>query len=229
MSILNIILGSGMGVYEPGSITYNTPGSYNWTAPSGVYSVTVELWGGGGSGGNAASGSSYWGGGGAGGQYAMKVVTVSPGTTYGIYVADTQVTANRNGNDTTFATSTVVAKGGMGGGNATSSLDGSGGHGSTSGGVGDTVYAGGNGDGGYYTGCGGGGAGSTGAGGNYIEGHAGVGTPLNGGDGGDWGIKSNNGGSGNDFGGGGAGGRTGSVNISYYGSPGAQGLAILTW
>ncbi len=40
-----------MGLYKPGTITYSISGENNWIAPSGVYSVTVELWGGGGAGG----------------------------------------------------------------------------------------------------------------------------------------------------------------------------------
>ncbi len=40
-----------MGLYKPGTITYSISGENNWIAPGGVYSVTVELWGGGGAGG----------------------------------------------------------------------------------------------------------------------------------------------------------------------------------
>ena len=51
---------------------------YSWTPPAGVTQVMVEMWGGGGGGGPLT------GGGGAG--YSRSLITVTPGTTYGILV-----------------------------------------------------------------------------------------------------------------------------------------------
>lgn len=64
-----------------------TAGTYTWTAPSGVTSVTVELWGAGGGGGAGATLNSGRGGSGAGGgEYRKSVITVVPGNTYTIVV-----------------------------------------------------------------------------------------------------------------------------------------------
>lgn len=209
---------------------YSTSGAYTWTAPSGVTSATVKLWGGGGSG--AGSSSTYrFGGGGAGGQYVEKTVSVNPGAGYSVVVAGTQAggTAGNSGsvgNDSTFASTTVVAKGGAAGlRNATVAAAGS-----TSGGVGDIVYAGG--DGGYRTsggsGGGGGGAGTTGAGGNASGSTAGTGTSLSGGDGGAGRTSSASGNSGVTSGGGGGGAYSASTT-GYTGGTGAQGYATISY
>ncbi|MEI7903050.1 MAG: glycine-rich domain-containing protein, partial [bacterium] len=111
-------------------------GSSSWTVPSGVNWITVECWGGGGAGGGIglAGNTTGSGGGGAGGQYAKKVLAVTPGTTYTVTVG-ASVTGTKGagsaGADTTFATTTVVAKGGAGGGTATGGGSGTGGVGST--------------------------------------------------------------------------------------------------
>jgi hypothetical protein len=54
--------------------------TYSWTAPIGVTSALVQVWGGGGGGANDK------GGGGSGGGYAESEVTVVPGTNYTITV-----------------------------------------------------------------------------------------------------------------------------------------------
>ena len=51
--------------------------STTWTAPTGVTSVTAEVWGGGGGGGGMNASTD--GGGGGGGAYSQQVVTVVPG------------------------------------------------------------------------------------------------------------------------------------------------------
>jgi hypothetical protein len=53
--------------------------THNWTAPAGVTSVMVEMWGGGG-------GGSFVGAG-AGAGYSRGVIAVTPGTVYTINVA----------------------------------------------------------------------------------------------------------------------------------------------
>lgn len=90
-----------------------------WPAPAGVTAITVECWGGGGAGGGMnANYSANRGGGGAGGQYARRSVSVTPGQNYAIDVGagGTGSTGNGGiGGDSTFAGTTVVAKGGAGG------------------------------------------------------------------------------------------------------------------
>jgi hypothetical protein len=68
--------------------TFSTPGTFTWTAPVGVNSASVEIWGGGGGGGvGYADGSSaYGGGGGGGGGYQGQTVNVVGGTNYTIVV-----------------------------------------------------------------------------------------------------------------------------------------------
>ena len=59
--------------------------STTWKCPAGVTKVYVECWsGGGGSGGITGNGSAA--GGAAGGNYAAKMVTVTPDTTYTVTV-----------------------------------------------------------------------------------------------------------------------------------------------
>lgn len=222
-------IGSGQAATD----SYTTPGSTTWTAPAGVTSATVEAWGGGGAGGGATANPAE-GGGGAGGQYAIKVITVTPGNSYTIVVGagGTGSTGNGTaGGDSTFNGTSVIAKGGAGGTGATNGVAGTG---STTGGVG-TVYAGGSGSAGVVSGggcqnggAGGGGAGSGGAGGNAAGNTAGTGTANGGGAGGAGRNSSGTGSAGNAAGGGGGAacaesgtnrsggnGATGMVNISY--------------
>lgn len=88
-----------------------SPGLHAWTAPSGVTSVFVELWGAG------AAGAAGSGGGGAG-AYASATLTVSPGTAYNLSVgaggqANTGTTAAdnaaRNGGPSWFGPSTATS------------------------------------------------------------------------------------------------------------------------
>ena len=87
MSIVQMLL-TGNG-YTPGSQTYSTAGSYSWTCPVGVTSVTVECIGGGGRGFLYEYGTSDGGGGGGGGGYAKSVRSVTPGSSYSLYVGAT--------------------------------------------------------------------------------------------------------------------------------------------
>ena len=213
--------------------TYATSGTQSWTAPAGVTTATVRLWGGGG--GGAGSSSLYNTGGGAGGQFAQKVVSVTPGNDYTVVVAATAAGGasggnnGTTGNDSTFNGTTVVAKGGAGGQRVLGG--GGGGDGSTSGGVGDTVYRGGNGgDGVAFVSCGsgGGGAGTTGNGGDGSNETAGTGTSLYGGTGGAGRTTSGTGNPGNNYGAGGGGGG-GATPGNYAGGSGAQGYAEIEY
>jgi len=218
---------------EAGSQVYSS-GSGNWVSPT-TGTVIVECWGGGGAGGGFITNKVIGrGGGGAGGQYAIKSVSVTQDTSYA-YVVGTGGTGGEGdgptGNDTTFGGGTVVAKGGAGGQSYESG--GTAGQGSTTSGVGDTVYAGGNGSaGGSVTtgGAGGGGAGSTGAGGNASGNTAGTGTSELGGDGGAGIVGQANGNPGNNYGGAGSGGSNNPAsNTNRSGGSGAGGYIRITW
>lgn len=197
-------------------------------------SVTVSLWGGGGAGGG--SDVSWQGGsGGAGGQFAQKSVSINPNTQYAIIVAAARAgsgapNSGLAGNDSTFDTSSVVAKGGAGG----AKNKGQKGLGSTTGGVGDIVYKGGDGaTGASYGAPGGGGAGTTGNGGNAQQtgsGGGGIGASLNGGNGGAGRQTDNrNGYPGSNYGGGGGGGLGSSFGNAMAGGAGAQGYAEIKY
>lgn len=137
-----------------------------WTDPAGITSVDIELWGAGGGGSTAV-------GGGGGGAYSFcDNVSVTPTTGYTVQVGVSA--ANTTGEDSTFDTSTCVAKGGLSG-----AAGGTGG--AAASGTGTTKFSGGNGR--VFTGGsgGGGGAGTAangsntststgGAGGNYSGG-----------------------------------------------------------
>lgn len=202
-----------------------------WEAPSGVTSVTVHCFGGGGSGGGGGSQSTYGSGGGAGGQYAAKVVSVTPGNVYTVTIgaggAAVSGTAGNPGGDSWFSSSsTVIAKGGVGG-QYNSDSGAPGGQGSTVGGIGDVVYRGGHGNEGgiFLSGGGGGGAGFSGSGGDASFDQGGAGT-VPGGDGG-YGtqLEDADGNSGITYGGGGGGARG---QFSYSGA-GANGAVVLTY
>lgn len=218
---------------QPMATTVETfaAGTSTWICPPGVTSIQVECWGGGGAGGGATV-NGDGGGGAAGGQYAINAaVTVVPGTSYTIIAGavKTGTTGSAGaGNDSTFATNVVVAKGGAGG----TANGGAGGTGSTTGGVGTTVFAGGNGvagTNGTRSGGGGGGAGSGGAGGNAALITGGTGTATGGGNGGAGRAATlGAGGAGSSFGGGGGGGyRT--TTTSEAGGNGAAGQVKLTY
>jgi hypothetical protein len=161
-------------------VSYTTPGTYSWTAPAGVTSVSAIAVGGGGSGGAAY----FAGGGGGGGGLGWKNnIPVTPGQSYTVVVGagGVAVTAAAGGQGTAggdsffINNSTVAGLGGAAG--VGSSLDtnvvraggvgggfvgdggGSGGTGGSS--SGDTA-GGGGGAGGYSEAGGGGGAGSYG-------------------------------------------------------------------
>lgn len=215
--------------------TFNTSGT--WNVPGGVYSATVEIWGGGGAGG-AATGNPATGGGGAGGAYSVKVVAVSPGNSFTVTVGTGGAGGGGDGgagNDSWFDTAgTALAKGGAGGiaGTANSS-NGAGATGSCTGCIGDTTYAGGSGGTGNFTsgvqgsGAGGGGAGSSGVGGNATVNVAGTGTG-GGGDGAAGVGNSTAGNTGNAPGGGGSGAKA-STNANRNGGSGADGRVTVTY
>jgi len=133
-------------VANPGQIQFVGSGTVTWVVPTGVNSVSVCCIG------NGGTGSDVSGYSGGGGELRYKNnITVTPGSSITVAVG------NSGGAQSTFNSTTVVAKGG---GNATDIAGGAGG----SGGTGD---GGGNGGAGHASkGAGGGGAGGySGAGG----------------------------------------------------------------
>lgn len=99
-------------------VLLTTPGAGNWTKPAGVTEVIVECWGGGGAGGGATINDNAGNGGGAG-SFSRKLITyTSPEASipYSIAASVTGIAGNGPiGNNTTWQTSVVVAKGGSGG------------------------------------------------------------------------------------------------------------------
>ena len=191
------------------TFVYSTPGTTNYTPYVDVDTALVACWGGGG-GGGIISGSG--GGGGGGGAFASSSVAVTFGTNYVVRVgvggtADTAA----GGGDSSFATTTVVADGGLGTTGATGAAGGT-----VANSTGSVEFAGGTGGTGNTTGdVGGGGGGSAGphgAGGNGAAGTSGtVGGGGGGGNGGSAGSGST-GGSSTNGGAGGTGDSNGSAN-----------------
>jgi hypothetical protein len=145
--------GSAGAVYGGGRLDWYFQ-STNWTAPAGVSSVKVRVWGAGGGGGYCIDNQSNATGGGGGG-YAEKILLVTPGTSYAVTVGTgglggwydgqntgTQFTA-QSGGSSSFA-ALISATGGGGGINVNQTGNyGSGSGGSGSGG--DINFTGGSG------------------------------------------------------------------------------------
>ena len=189
-----------------GQQAYTTPGTYSWTAPAGITSVSVVCVG-------AGGGTSYSGGGG-GGLGWKNNISVTPGQSYTVVVGiggSGGTSSNDNatsGTDSYFINATTV-KGG--GGVRGRTFDG--GNGLSTGGIG-----------GNYVGDGGGNGGNGGAGEGYYGGAASGGAGGYSGNGGAGGKATpspdfpGNPGSGGGGGGGGADG--------YYGGGGGGGVGI---
>ncbi|MFY9461679.1 MAG: glycine-rich domain-containing protein, partial [Candidatus Sungiibacteriota bacterium] len=214
-----------------------------WTAPTGVTSVTAEVWGGGGGGGgqNLASDG---GGGGGGGAYSRSVITVVPATIYTVTVGaagtgNAGCTASTAGGDSWFSTTgTILAKGGSPGACSTGTPPAGGLGGVAASGVGTIKFSGGQGEIGRNNAAGLGGYGGSSAG-TAANGFSGpqtwstatyptASTPAGGGHGGNGGATANAAGSAPASGnGGGGGGAAEGTNIS--GGNGAVGKVILTY
>ncbi|MFT3793931.1 choice-of-anchor D domain-containing protein [Flavobacterium sp.] len=218
--------------------TYSTPGTYTFTVPTGVTSITVEAWGAGGKGGSRSSSSTYATGGGGGGAYARRAaIAVTAGATYTVVVGAGSSDNNQPGGNSTFTHSTstlnVVAEGGDS--CPTNTLTGATG-GTVAGSFGATVFAGGNGATGVNSGTrwsGGGGSSAgrgagTGAAGVTATTMTGATAPTVGGDGGD-GRNSNNDGQAANNPGGGGGGAYRSSGSSRNGGQGGNGQVIITY
>jgi hypothetical protein len=148
-----------------GEQSYTTPGTYSWTAPEGVTSVSVVTVGGGASGSVVLTTNTTTGRAGGGGGLGWKNnISVVPGQSYTVVVgaggtavtrSTTGVTSGNSGQDSYFINTSTV----RGGSGTSSSGGGWSGDGGTFGGAGGTsrfsVFS----DGYYYIAGGGGGAG----------------------------------------------------------------------
>lgn len=188
-----------------GEVIYNTTGTYTWTAPAGVTSVSVIAIGAGGAGNHGWGGhNGYDGGagGGGGGLSYKNNITVIPGNTYTVVVGaqgrdidggiQTPGGIAGSGGDSYFINTSTV-KGG-GGGGASYNVGGTGGSIFGTGAVGGagstatTFSSGGGGGAGGYSGAGGAGgagaaAGTSGTGGSGGGGGGGADTGAGGGGG----------------------------------------------
>jgi hypothetical protein len=230
-----------------GSQTFNTAGTFTFTVPAGVTSITVSAWGGGGAGGGVV-GQTKGGGGGEGGSFVRGTISVTPGTPYTVVVGSggTGNSGNgTNGGASSFGGSGLFnAIGGAGG--AVGNSFGNGGSATNTGnavsGTSTSDFYGGN--GGTATnassassGGGGGSAGAGGAGGNggspLTAGTAGAaGSPPAPGAAGAVGRGSQNDGNGNAGaapGGGGSGARNANNGTTFNGGTGGNGQIIVTW
>lgn len=196
----------------PGQQAYTTDGTYSWTAPAGVTSVSVVVVGTNYPT-NSASALAY-----------KNNITVVPGNSYTVFVSSTYASRCYFINTSTVSASTLTLRTGDGGGNGGANTGGGAGGYSGSGGAGGLGAAGSSGSGGGGGGGGGGlasyvyeadgggggvgllGQGSNGTGGGFVNGPSG-GTAYGYG------------------GGGGSGGTTGGTSVTdgVGGSPGASG------
>ena len=95
---------------EPGEHQYTLAGTYSWTAPAGITSISVVAIGGAGS----NSGTSWSSGGGGGGLAYKNGITVVPGNTYTVVVGAAGQRGVKGSGGTSYFidTSTVAASGG---------------------------------------------------------------------------------------------------------------------
>ena len=159
---------------------FTKPGSYSWTVPVGVTSISVVCIG-------AGGGSSAWNGGGGGGLVYKNNVVLTPGASIPVVVGAGGTTSSA-GQASSFNTSIIAYGGTSGGIGGTSGVGGSfaGGDGGGSGGTSGSISgATGGGGAGGYTGNGGdgggnqGGTGTAGSGGGGGGGGGGSGSTTN--------------------------------------------------
>ncbi|MFN3999119.1 glycine-rich domain-containing protein [Algoriphagus sp.] len=86
---------------------FTSTGSHSWTVPSGVTSITVDVWGAGG-GGSRRSGSNGASGGGGGGAFSRSILAVTPGSVLTVYVGNGGASST-NGQASWISTTTLIA------------------------------------------------------------------------------------------------------------------------
>ena len=175
---------------------FTTPGSFQWTCPPTVTSVTVQVWGGGGKGSTKTIGSSTLkGGGGGGGAFASATLAVVPGQNY---FGSIGLGSNNNATDgeSSWFSNNTISVNAAGGFSVSNNTPTGGGGGTSAASVGTTIYSGGVGcNGALPSGNGGGGGSSAGslANGNNATSSTGAIAPTNGGNGGNAGATPTNG------------------------------------
>src|SRR5687767_8944602 len=85
--------------------SFTTPGASTWTVPSGVTTITVQVWGGGGRGGTRTTAGE--GGGAGGGGFSKKTFSVTPGTVYNLSVGGGSTSGASPGGDSWFDNNTI--------------------------------------------------------------------------------------------------------------------------
>lgn len=193
--MIEMMLGSAAKRLSGKQVAFTTPGTYTWTVPEGVTSISAVAVGGGGGAWDRTSGATgIWGSSGAGGSLRYKVsIPVTPGEQLTIVVgkpgtnSKTGYGVNGTGSQI-LRGSTVLLQGNggrSGGASGSSSVTNT-----TGGGIGDGggnggnnmsywQYAGGGGGAGGYSGRGGHGAGAEGTAGDGIGGGGGGGFGVN--------------------------------------------------
>ena len=122
MGIHQIFLGGTKAVVT-GQDAYTSAGTYQWTCPDGVESISVVCVGAGGGGGGSGQNWARGGQGGGGGGLAYKNnISVTPGQQYAIEVGDggngnASTQGGTSGDSSTFNGSPYMRAGGGGGGN----------------------------------------------------------------------------------------------------------------
>jgi len=218
----------GSGVAQ--TVTFNSPGNYQWTCPFGVSTVSVLNTGSGGNSGDSEGANACAGGAGGGGTAANASVAVTAGNMYSLYVdfPGAQGTTTFTGDSVT-----VTANSGKNGGNAltggSSGTAGAGGAAGTGGHAGGSGAAGVGGSGGHSGG--GGSAAGTSAAGNNASGATGGAAVTGGGRGANGGtLPGNYGGlNGGNPGGGASGNSSGTGGTYHYSGTGGNGQVQLTY
>lgn len=111
--IQGLVASSGKG--QSGSQSYLTAGTYSFTVPSGIYSITVNACGGAGGGGGADGGANYNGNGGGGGGANLKgseTISVIPYETVSITVGAGGAAVGAYARGNSGQASVVTASGG---------------------------------------------------------------------------------------------------------------------
>ena len=210
-------------------VEFDSPGNGSFTVPANVRSITVEVWGGGGSGGSVSRplfGGGVEAGGGGGGAYASRSFGVSVGQTFAYRVGSGGSNSAAGDSSWFGSPSTLLAQGGAGV-STNNTSGGAGGRAVSS--VGDAVFSGGRGATARGDGGGGGGSAGSGSAGNDGAGSTGGSAVAGGGAGGN-GSSGGSGAPGSVPGGGGGGAACSFlVCLSANGGAGASGRVRITY
>jgi hypothetical protein len=230
----------GLNAGSSGNASFTSAGPFNWTAPPGVTTVTVQATAGGGGSGSDDTGNPFTSAGGGGGEYASEpALAVTAGNVYSgtVGAGGTAGAAGANnpggaGGNTTFTGNSVTVTAHGGGGGASGGGSGSGGAGGT-GSTNTTHFNGGAGGANSNTDVGGGGGSSGGtasAGNPGVSGSAGgAGGAAVAGGGPGANAPPNGAGTSPATGPGGGAGGANSIGTNVPGGAGFQGQVLLSW